>query len=70
VQLESQREHVLLGEMFLYFPAGQSTTQELVDEFKNKLPVQERHSELEGPEQVRQVESQLRHFGLELDDEA
>ena len=40
-----------------------------MEEFKNKLPVQERHSVLEGPEQVRQVESQLRHNGLEVDDE-
>ena len=44
-------------------------THDFVDEFKKKVPVHETHSELEGPEQDRQVESQLRHYGLEPEEE-
>ena len=35
-----------------------------VEESKNKVPVQERHEELEESEQVKQLASQLRHLGV------
>jgi len=60
VQLESHKEHSLL-ELFLKEPAGQSAMQDLVKEFRYKLPVQETQSDTEGPEHVVQLESQLRH---------
>jgi len=43
-------------------------SQILVEVLKNRLPEQERHSEFEAPEQVKHVESQLRHTGLEVAD--
>ena len=35
-----------------------------VEEFKNKVPVQERHEELDESEQVKQLVSQLMHLGV------
>jgi hypothetical protein len=39
-------------------------SQMLVRVLKNRFPVHERHSELDAPEHVKHVESQLRHTGL------
>lgn len=44
-------------------PAGQLTEHVFDKESQNKVPVHERHSELDGPEHERQDESQLQHFG-------
>ena len=58
----SQAVQIFVEEL-LYFPSGQTETQVFLDVSSTKLPVQERHSALEGPEHVRQVESHPRHWG-------
>ena len=44
----------------------QATEQVFDKELKNRVPEHERQSELEGPEQEKHDESQLKHFGEEL----
>jgi len=40
----------------------------LAEEFKNKMPAHERQEELEDPEQVRQLGSQLMQVGLAVEE--
>jgi len=54
-----------LVDELLYCPSGQTKTHIFFEASKAKLPEQERHSFLDGPEHVLQAESHPKHYGVD-----